>query len=88
MSLAVNVFEQLSGAAKDTMNALFIRGPLWDGDVPSKSGRDELLKLGIIFRTEGWQSLTEWGVTVAIEAPVKGWADQRWYRKQRNLPLD
>jgi len=44
---AFAVYTLLSGAAKDTLNALVNKGPLYDGDVPSKSGRDELLDLGL-----------------------------------------
>lgn len=39
--------ETISGAALDTLIALMRDGPLWDGDVPSKSGRDELLDIGL-----------------------------------------
>lgn len=34
---------RMSGAEIDTLVALYERGPLYDGDVPSKSGRDSLL---------------------------------------------
>lgn len=37
----------LSGAAKDTLVCLCKHGPTWDGDVPSKTGRDELLEKGL-----------------------------------------
>ena len=33
-----------------TLKALFKEGPLWDGDVPSKQGRDRLLAKGFAFR--------------------------------------
>lgn len=50
----------LSGAAKDTLRGLIYSGPLWDGDVPSKRGRDELLdkrlaSKAVIKREEGYQ---------------------------------
>jgi len=38
----------LSGAARATLLALHRVGPLRDGDVPSKAGRDELLAIGLI----------------------------------------
>jgi hypothetical protein len=41
------IWRTLSGGAKDTLVALCKHGPLWDGDVPSKCGRDELLRLGL-----------------------------------------
>lgn len=33
----------LTGAELDTLVALVEHGPLWDGDVPSKAGRDDLI---------------------------------------------
>jgi len=40
----------LSGKCIDTLVALVERGPCWDGDVPSKSGRDELIGMGLATR--------------------------------------
>lgn len=37
----------MTGAEKDTLIALVEQGPLWDGDVPSKSGRDALIAQGL-----------------------------------------
>lgn len=37
---------ELQGKHTDTLIALVERGPLWDGDVPSKSARDDLLEWG------------------------------------------
>lgn len=34
----------------DTLVALVERGPLWDGDIPSKLGRDSLLASGLAVR--------------------------------------
>lgn len=56
-------WNSLSGGAKDTLCALHSIGPLWDGDVPSKSGRDELLRLKlaakiIVKNEEGYQACT------------------------------
>lgn len=56
-------WNSLSGSAKDTLCALHTAGPLWDGDVPSKSGRDELLKKKlaakiIVKNEEGYQACT------------------------------
>lgn len=46
----------MTGAQIDTLVALVERGPLWDGDVPSKQGRDELIQLGyavrVVFKLE------------------------------------
>lgn len=53
----------MTGAEKDTLIALVECGPLWDGDVPSKTGRDSLLKQGLAVRVvvkgeDGWQAAT------------------------------
>lgn len=53
----------MNGAEKDTLIALVEQGPLWDGDVPSKTGRDSLIKQGLAVRvvvkgTDGWQAAT------------------------------
>jgi hypothetical protein len=34
---------ELDSGARDTLKALYAHGPLFDGDVPSKAGRDQLL---------------------------------------------
>ncbi|SFF34285.1 hypothetical protein SAMN05216563_1253 [Phytobacter palmae] len=38
--------KELSGAAGDVLHALFFRGALLDGDLPSKAGAAELRELG------------------------------------------
>lgn len=40
----------LNGAQTDTLIALVENGPLWDGDVPSKTGRDTLINIGCAVR--------------------------------------
>lgn len=40
--------EELTSAARDTLRACYDLGPVWDGDLPSKSGRDELEDLGMV----------------------------------------
>jgi len=40
----------MKGAEIDTLIALVEHGPLWDGDVPSKSGRDDLIQKGFAAR--------------------------------------
>lgn len=42
------IIKQLSGAAGDVLHALFFRGALVDGDLPSKSGAAELCELGFV----------------------------------------
>ena len=56
----VAIWQALTGGAKDTLRSLVYRGPVWDGDVPSKAGRDELLRKGlaskaIVKREDGFQ---------------------------------
>ncbi len=36
--------QEMSGGERDTIRAAFSHGPLYDGDVPSKSARDTLIK--------------------------------------------
>lgn len=53
----------MTGAEKDTLIALVEQGPLWDGDVPSKTGRDALIAQGLAVRVvvngeDGWQAAT------------------------------
>lgn len=40
----------MTGAEIDTLIALVENGPLWDGEVPSKSGRDILIQKGLAVR--------------------------------------
>ncbi|MGU7773753.1 hypothetical protein ACV229_26665 [Burkholderia sp. MR1-5-21] len=56
-----------NGGALDRLIALVERGPLADGDVPSKAGRSALLEWGLAVRTvvngeEGYQAATMDGV--------------------------
>jgi hypothetical protein len=53
----------MTGSEKDTLIALVEQGPLWDGDVPSKQGRDALVQQGLAVRVvvkgeDGWQAAT------------------------------
>ncbi len=53
----------MTGAETDPLVALVECGPLWDGDVPSKSGRDSLIAQGLAVRVvvkgeDGWQAAT------------------------------
>jgi len=44
----INDVQRISYQDIDVLNACFEKGPLYDGDVPSKSGRDNLLDSGYI----------------------------------------
>lgn len=80
-------FEDLNSAEREVLGALFVRGPLDDGDVPSKSGRNGLVARGLAFACEGWNALTEAGLRLALKADVSDWRDRRWHRKQRGISL-
>ncbi len=69
----------------EVMMQLFVFGPTWDGNLVSKSERDDLLDAGLIERYEGWQWLNKDGIKAALSADVKSWADKRWHRKQQLL---
>lgn len=58
---------ELSGREYETLWCLFYHGPTWDGDIPSKCGRDDLVERNWAFRYDGWQALTPEGLTAAIE---------------------
>jgi hypothetical protein len=54
--------QSMNSAERDVIRAAFLKGPLYDGDVPSKSGRDSLLD-GFIAKVvvkgqEGFNALT------------------------------
>ena len=56
----------MTGAEIDCLVALVERGPLWDGDVPSKSGRDSLIQQGMACRVvvagrDGYTAATYYG---------------------------
>ena len=56
----------MNGAMRDTLVALVEHGPLWDGDVPSKAGRDALIDKGLAARVvvrgeDGWTAATYLG---------------------------
>jgi len=54
------------GDRTETLKHLATKGLVWDGDLISKSDRDELVKAGYVDRHEGWQFLTRSGVEVAV----------------------
>lgn len=56
----------MTGAQTDTLVALVENGPLWDGDVPSKAGRDDLIAQGLAVRVvmrlqDGYTAATQAG---------------------------
>jgi hypothetical protein len=58
--------QKLSSAALEVLDALFKRGPLEHGDLPSKTGRDDLLFVGfatscVVKGKDGYNALTQDG---------------------------
>ncbi len=57
----------LSGSAREVLWCLFLKGPTWDGDIPSKTGRGELFKQGYVNRYNGYTTLTHKGLVLALD---------------------
>lgn len=70
----------MSSAARETLRCLFFHGPTWDGDVPSKQGRDELCHLGFAERGFGWQWLTRQGVDLSVTVMLFDREKEKWQR--------
>lgn len=63
-----DIVNTMSGAERDVLRAIFLRGPIEDGGVPSKSGRDTLLKHGyctkvVVRGEEGYNACTYLGAS-------------------------
>lgn len=67
----------------EVLMQLFVDGPTWDGNLISKSDRDELVQAGFVDRDNGWNFLSLVGVreAVRLSKDAKNWADRRWYEK-------
>lgn len=59
-------FSTLSGSERETLWCLFQHGPTHDGNVPSKSVRDDLVVKGLVQRGHGYAWLTLAGVKAAV----------------------
>lgn len=73
----------LSSAERDVMKCLFFHGPTWDGNVPSKSGRDQLCKRGLVHHEFAFAFLTREGVQVAVQEMRLDREKERWERAKR-----
>lgn len=64
------IWKTLSGSAQETLHGLCKNGPTYDGDVLSKTGRDELLrqklasKIVVANGEDGYQAATYLGLHV------------------------
>lgn len=61
-------FDKLSGAEREVLRCLFLHGPTFDGDLPSKAGRSDLFDKGLVTRAGGYNCLTEAGFRLGVEA--------------------
>lgn len=73
----------LSGSARETMRCLFFHGPTWDGDLPSKSGRSELIERGFAERGHGFNWLNAKGVEFGIKSLMLDQQKDKWRRERR-----
>ena len=69
--------ENRDGFCYDSLIALVEQGPLWDGNVPSKSGRDDLIAHGYAIRVinngeEGFTAATPLGAQFYINHVAPG----------------
>lgn len=80
----------LPANAADDLRCLFFHGPTWDGNVPSKAGRDELVRMGLAARGNGWQWLTAAGVQACFDNGIhlEKEAREARERKRRSIATD
>jgi hypothetical protein len=72
----------MSGAAREVLRCLFFHGPTWDGDIPSKVGRRELVDLGLAHHEFGWAWLTRDGVDFSLTVMLLGEEKEKWQRQR------
>ncbi len=72
----------LNGAESEVLWCLFAVGPTEDGNIPSKSGRDNLFDKDLIARADGWQWLTRAGVMLALGLGMDR-KKEKWQRERR-----
>ena len=72
----------MSGVAREVLRCLFFHGPAWDGNVPSKSGRDERVLLGLADCMDGWQLLTREGIDFSLTVMLLGEEKEKWQRQR------
>jgi hypothetical protein len=54
---------------------MFFDGPIWDGNLISKTGRDNLVKSGAVDRSHGYNFLTMLGMELAHMMDFTKWKD-------------
>jgi hypothetical protein len=70
----------------EALEQLFIQGPTWDGNIVSKSGRDQLFDLKLASRVEGYSFLTAAGIRLALSNRVDRKKDKR--RREHSNEID
>lgn len=78
--------ETLSSSAIEVLGQLYTRGPIWDGNICSKQGRDELCRAGLALHHHGYAFLTSEGVRTVIEwdmHDLRRRNEDRWIEKRR-----
>jgi len=75
--MAASIYES------DVLMQLFVQGPTWDGNLVSKSERDDLVAAGYAARWNGWNYLTQEGLEAAVAGGLVAYdrPDRHWYKK-------
>lgn len=76
----------LSPNAIEVLGQLYVSGPIWDGNICSKPGRGELVKLGLAEHAHGYAFLTAEGVATAVEwsiVDLRRMKQDRWIEKRK-----
>jgi len=79
---AYTVSVKLSSSAIESMRCMFLHGPTWDGNIPSKAGRDELFDLKLAARIRGYSWLTADGMRLALDNGLDR-EKEKWERNRR-----
>jgi hypothetical protein len=69
----------------EVLEQLFIFGPTWDGNIVSKSGRDQLFDLKLASRVEGYSFLTAAGIRLALQNKVERKKETNRRREREKL---
>ena len=73
---------RVSGDEKEVIRCLFFYGPTFDGDIPSKVGRDSLYTKKYIDRSFGYNWLTNEGIDFAINTLELDRAKDKWHNEK------
>lgn len=68
----------------EVMEQLFFFGPTWDGNIVSKSGRDQLFDLKLASRVEGYSFLTADGIRLALRNGVSSFGTNSFGPSKRS----